>query len=104
MDGAEKVCLFDEVFCKVCSMAIRLECGLCSLNRAKKFLPVCLTYVLLQSGQVSLYTPDCVYLSVLSVICLLCISNPSMVLSVRSAIFRPVFLNKLVIKVVSLPP
>jgi len=32
-----------------------LNAALCSLNRAKKFLPVCPTYVLLQSGQVSLY-------------------------------------------------
>jgi len=49
-----------------------LNAALCSLNLAQKFLLVCPTYALLQSGQVSLYTPDCVYLSVLFVNCLLC--------------------------------
>jgi len=34
-----------------------------SLNRIAKFLPVCPTYVFLQSGHVSLYTPNLVYLS-----------------------------------------
>jgi len=59
--------------------------------------PVCPTYALLQSGQVSLYKPDCVYLSVLFVNCLLCMSIFWMELLVRIVIFRSVFLNKLVI-------
>ena len=46
-----------------------LNVTLCSLNHAKIFLPVCPTYTSLQSGHVSLYTPDCVYVSELSVMC-----------------------------------
>ena len=80
-----------------------LNTALYSLNLAKKFLPVCLTYALLQSGQVSLYKPDFVHLSALFIGCLLCISICWMELLVRSAIFRSVCLNKLVMKVVCLP-
>ena len=74
-----------------------LNVALFSLNLAKNFPPVCPTYVLLQSGQVSLYTPDGVYLSALFVNCLLCMSIFWMELLVRIAIFRSVFFNKLVI-------
>ena len=74
-----------------------LNAALCSLNLAKKFLPVCPTYALLQSGQVSLYTPDCTYLSVLFVNCLLCMSIFWMQLLVVIDILRSVFLNKLVL-------
>jgi len=45
-----------------------LNADLCSLNRATKVLPVGPTYVLLESGHVSLYIPDCVYFSDLSFI------------------------------------
>jgi hypothetical protein len=75
-----------------------LNAFLCSLNLAKKLLPFCPTYVLLQSGHVSLYTPDRVYLS--GAYCL-CVSSDWMVF-VRSVILRSVFLNRFVMKVVSL--
>jgi hypothetical protein len=55
---------------------------------------------LLQSGHVRLYTPDCVYLSVLW---WLCVSWLYIVLFVRNAIFMFVRLNKLVMYVVSFP-
>ena len=77
-----------------------LKAFLCSLNLTAKFLPVSPTYALLQSGHVNLYTPDCAYLSD---VCCLCISNRWMVLLVRNAIPRSVFLNRFVIKVVSFP-
>jgi len=80
-----------------------LNAALCLLKLAKNFLLVCPTYALLQLGQVSLYTPDCMYLSVLFVNYSLCISIFWMELLVSIAIFRSVLLNKLVIKVVSLP-
>ena len=35
-----------------------LNAASCSLKRVAKHLPVCLTYALWQSGQVSLFTPD----------------------------------------------
>jgi len=87
-----------ECVCSIrCLAKFVLNVALCSLNLAKKFLPVCPTYALLQSGQVSLYTPDCVHLSALFINCLLCMSIFWMELLVRIAIFRAVFLNKLVI-------
>jgi len=57
-------------------------------------------YALWQSGQVSLYTPDPENLS--GWVCLR-VSNLSMVLVVWKAIFGSVFLNSLVMYVVSLP-
>ena len=59
-------------------LLVRNAC-LCSLKRTAKFLPVCPTYALLHTGHVSLYTPDCVYLSDF---CVLCISFLSIVLLV----------------------
>jgi hypothetical protein len=57
-----------------------------SLNHIAKFLPVCPTSAFLQSGHVSLYTPNLVYLSVVwCFVCqcvILCI-----VFMVRNAIF-----------------
>jgi len=73
-----------------------LNATLCSLNLVKKFLSVCPTYAFLQSGQLSLYTPDCVYLSVLFVSFLLFMSMFWMESLVRIAIFNSVFLNKFV--------
>ena len=63
-------------------------------------LPVCPMYALPQSGHVSLYTPDCESISVL---CCLCDSSVCMELLVRNAIFMLVFLNRWVMKLVSLP-
>jgi len=77
-----------------------LKAFLCSLNLTAKLLPVFPTYALLQSGHVSLYTPDCVYLSD---VCCLCINSLWMVVLIHSAIPRLVFLNRFVIKVVSFP-
>ena len=68
--------------------------ALCSLNLVKRFLPVCPTYTLLQSGQLSICTPDCMHLSVLFVSCLLFISMFWMELLVRIATFNSVFFNK----------
>jgi len=69
---------------------------MCSWNRIVTCLPVCPTYAFLQSGHVSLYTPDRVYLSTVSV---LGVSALWMVFTVRNAIFRSVLLNLLVMKV-----
>jgi hypothetical protein len=77
-----------------------LNACLCSLYLSLKLLPVCPTYALLQSGLVSLYAPERVYLS--GVTCF-CTSRFWIVLLVLSAIFMSVFLNRLVIYVVSLP-
>jgi hypothetical protein len=77
-----------------------LNACLRSLHLSLKGLQVCPTYTLLQSGHVSLYAPERLYLS--GVTCF-CISRFWMVLLVLSAIFRSVFLNRLVIYVVSLP-
>jgi hypothetical protein len=77
-----------------------LKAFLCSLNRVAKFLAVCPTYTFPQSGHVSLYTPDC---ECMSVICCLWISSFCIVLLVLNAIFTLVFLNRLVMKVVSFP-
>jgi len=57
-----------------------LKAFMCSWNRIVKFLPVCPTYSFLQSGHVSLYTPDRVYLSVVWV---LRVSALRMVFTVR---------------------
>jgi len=61
---------------------------------------VCPTYALLQSGTVNLYAPERVYLSEGW-----CwgISSLWIVLVVRQTIFRSVFLNRLVMNIVSLP-
>ena len=76
-----------------------LNVALRSLNLVKKFLPVCPTYTLLQSGQLSLYTPDCVYLSVLFVTCFLFTSIFWVELLVCIAIFRSACLNKFVVQI-----
>ena len=77
-----------------------LSAFLCSWKRVAKLRPVCPTYALLQSGHVSLYTPD---RESMSEVCCLCINNFCIVLLVRNAIFMSVFLNRLVMNVVSLP-
>ena len=77
-----------------------LNAFLCSLKCVSKFLSVCPMYALPQSGHVSLYTPDCESISVL---CCLCDSSVCMELLVRNAIFMLVFLNRWVMKLVSLP-
>ena len=76
-----------------------LNASLCSRDLVVKLRPVCPTYALPQLGQVSLYTPDLEYGSVF---CCLRVKRFCM-LSVRNAIFMSAFLNRLVIKVVSLP-
>ena len=77
-----------------------LNAFLYSLNLRAKLLPVCPTYALLQSGHVSLYAPDLLYLS--RVWCF-GITSFWRVLLVRNVILRLVFLKRFVIKVVSLP-
>ena len=77
-----------------------LNAILCSWKRMVKLRPVCPTYAFLQSGHVSLYTPD---RECMSVVCLLCIKSFCTVLLVRNAIFTSVLLNRLVMYVVSLP-
>jgi len=66
----------------------------------EKHLPVCPTSALLQSRQVSLYTPDNANLSRAG---FLCLSRISKVLLVRKAIFKSVCLNVLVMYSVSFP-
>jgi len=51
-------------------------------------------------GQLILYTPQCVYLSVLFVSCLLFMSMFWIVLLLRHAIFNSVFFNKFVMCVI----
>jgi len=73
---------------------------LCSLNLVRNYLPVCPMYVFPQSGHVSLYTLDCLYLS--------CSGGDwdkcfHMLLLVRKATLMFVCLNSFVMKVVSLP-
>jgi hypothetical protein len=77
-----------------------LKASLCSLYCARKFIPVWPTYAILQSGHVSLYTLDCVYLSVLWCVC---VSWLYTVLFVQNTIFMFVCLNKLVMYVISFP-
>jgi hypothetical protein len=68
--------------------------------KAATSLPVCPTYALLQSGHINLFTPERAYL----LGGWRCgISNFWMVLVVRRAVFRSLFLNRLVMNVVSLP-
>ena len=76
------------------------ESVLCPLNHVAKFLPVCPTYAFPQSGYVNLYNPDC---ECMSVIRCLCISSFCIMLLDLNAIFTLVFLNRLVMKVVSFP-
>ena len=75
-----------------------LNAFLCDWNHAAKLQPVFPTYALLQSGRVSLYTPDR-----MSEVCCLCINNFCMLMLVRNAIFMSVFLNMLLMNVVSQP-
>jgi len=65
LDGVESVILFNKMFGIFGRVAVVFE-G--SRNRIVKFLPVCPTYAFLQSGHVSLYMPDRVYLSVVWVL------------------------------------
>ena len=64
-----------------------------SLYCIVNLLPVCLMYALLQSGQISLYTPDSENISGAG---FLCKSRFRMVLVVRRAILRSVLLKMLV--------
>jgi hypothetical protein len=77
-----------------------LNAYLCSLNLIYKPRPVCPTYAVLQSGHINLCAPELAYLS--GGRCW-AISSLWIVLIVRQATFRSVFLNKLVMNVVSLP-
>ena len=86
-------------FTKLGMWILVLNAYLCCLNLTAIFRPVCPTYALFQSGQVNLYAPEPTYLSG-SWCC--GISNFWRVLVVRWAIFRFVFLNRLVMNVVSL--
>ena len=73
---------------------------LCSLNLCVKLHPVCPTYALLHSGQVSLYAPDLLYLSRAWGFG---ISSFWSVLLVRRLILISAFLKIFVINMVSLP-
>jgi hypothetical protein len=68
--------------------------NLCSLYRIVKDLPVCPTYALLQSGQVSLYTADSENLSVIGFFGIRMFLK---VLLVRKAILSSACLNTLVV-------
>ena len=88
------------MFYIIVGVAVGFKCIFVFFISLVEALPVCPTYALLQSGHVSLYAPERVYLS--GVMCF-CISRFWRVLLVISAIFRSIFLNGLVIYVVSLP-
>jgi len=88
------------MFCIVGHVVIGFECIFVLFETHCEARPVCPTYAFLQSLHVNLYVPERVYLS--GGWCW-CISSFWMVLVVRKAIFRSVFLNRLVINVVSLP-
>jgi len=81
------------------SLALLNAC-LCSWNHVTELRPVCPTYALTQSGHVNLYTPD---RECRSEVCCICINNFYIVLVVRNAICMLVFLNRLLLNVVSLP-
>ena len=84
---------------KVEELLAVLNAFLCSWNRVTKLRPVCSTYNLLQSGHVSLYVHD---RECITEICCLYINNFCNMLLVRNAIVMLVFLNMLVMNVVSL--
>jgi hypothetical protein len=87
------------MFCILGHVAIGFECIFVLLEPYSEAGPVCPTYALLQSGHVNLYSPDRACLS--GGWCR-GVSNFWMVLVVRTAILRSVFLNVLVMNVVSL--
>ena len=72
----------------------------CSLYRVENCLPVCTTYVLLQSVQVNLYTP---HNESLSGAWFLWVSMLPIVFVVRNSILSSVHLKMLVMYKVSLP-
>ena len=76
-----------------------LNAFLCSLNLCVKLRPVCPIYALLQSGYVSLYAPDLLYLS--RVWCF-GVSSFCSVLLALMVILMLAFLDMFVMKVVSL--
>src|SRR5215475_13208478 len=88
-------------FAKFEESLLSLAALLCSLNLVENFLPVCPMYALLQSGHVSLYTPECVCWS--SLVWLWFVKRFLVVLFVRNDIFMLVFLKMLVMYVVSFP-
>jgi len=91
--GAEGVSFFIKVFRENGVWLLFLKAFSCFLNRVAKHLPVCLTYALLQSGQVSLYNPDSENLSGVG---FLWESRFPMVFVVWNAILISVFLKRLV--------
>ena len=76
-----------------------LNAFLCSLNLCVKLGPVCPIYALLQSGHVSLYAPDLLYLSR---VWGFGVSSFYSVLLARMVILMSAFLNMFVTKIVSL--
>ena len=92
--GAKGVSFFIKVFCETGCVAIASECFLVLLEpRSEAPSSLSDTYALLQSRQVSLYTPDSENLSGVG---FLCDSRFPIVFLVRIAIFNPVFLKRLV--------
>ena len=91
--GAKGVSFFVKVFTKLDVWLLFLKAFSCSLYRVAKRLPDCPTYVLLQLGQVSLYTPNSENLSGVG---FLWESGFPRVFVVRNAILSSVFLKMLV--------
>jgi len=98
--GSEGVCVFCEVFGEVRILVSCSECVLLFLEPCGKVRPVCPTYAFPQSGHVNLYTSD---RECMSEVCCICINDFCIVLLVRNAICMLVFLNRLLMNVVSLP-
>jgi len=98
--GIKWMGFFYKVLCKIGGSAVVVLCCLVFFVAGGELLPVCLTYVLWQSGQVSLYTSDREYLS-----CAwsLCVSRLANVYVVWNVILRSIRLKMFVIYKVSLP-
>jgi len=91
--GAEGVSFFIKVLCETGCVVIVSEGFFVLLEPHGKALPVCPTYALLQSGQVSLYIPDSENLLGVG---FLWESIFPIMFVVRNAILRSVFLKRLI--------
>ena len=97
--GAEGVSFFIKVFSEAGIVEIVSECHLVLFETSGEESPVCPTYALWHSGQMSLYTPDSENLSGVG---FPWESRFPMVFVVRNVIFRFVFLKRFVMYHISL--
>jgi hypothetical protein len=97
---AKGVCGIIEVFCEAVVLIIITKGSLVFIIPYRELLPVCPIYALLQSGQMSVFAPDCEYGSMVG---FWGVSNLPMVLLVRRAILSSVCLKISVMYDVSFP-